>query len=266
MKHTLRLSSVFLAGLALMGAAQATTYRWTWSSAGHVNGNQPGGGDLWYNANGGAVRNINTTYNANSQRFTYDVEFGAQDTNGYWLVVSPGENPKGHAGQLAIFFVDASTSTPAVLAYAYNGVNGHQSWQDGSPMAGVQAPDLIQSSLTNSNFVNALQVQNLADGGRRISMDLNATAIQGHLPKYPGPQGQSEWTGTSFGNRFGIWFHPVKGLQTQYTQGGALSSWSFRQEGWVDGGNLEAVPEPATMTALGLGVAAMLRKRKAKKA
>lgn len=248
-----------MVGAIAVAGANAQTYRWTWSPTTGPNNN------IAYNPNGGAVRTIDSTFNASTNRFTYDVEFSNRDTNGYWLVVSPGANPKGHAGELAILFVDASTTTPTVLSYAYNGQNGHSSWFDGSPAAGTQAPDLIRSSLKNSSWVNNVSVHDSA-AGRRISLDINATAIQNHTPRYPGPGGVTEWTGVGFKEKFGIWFHPVKGLQTEYNcHTGGLKKWNFQKEGWVDGSHLETVPEPMSMTALALGMAAMARKRKAKK-
>ena len=245
--------------MAMVASASATTYRWTWNSLGSTNGAQPGGGELFYNPAGGQIKNIDAQFNQSNANLKYEVNFKDRQTDGLWLVLSPGENPKGHAGQLSIFFLDASGSQPTLLAYSYNGVNGHQSWKDGSPAAGTQAPDLILSSLKTTDWINSLSVVNVAGGGQKFSFDINAAAIQNHTPKYPGPQGQSEWTGSAFGNKFGIWMHTVNGLETSY-QNGALKSWTYCEEGWVDGGNLQTVPEPGSMTALGLGIAAMLRR------
>lgn len=248
----------------LGSSAHASTFRWTWTSAGHVNGNQPGGGELFYNAGGGGINSIVADYTPGSKRLRYEVEFNNRQTNGYWLAVSPGPNPKGHAGELALFYFDASSSTPALLAYAYNGVNGGNSYLDGSPAAGTQAPDFILSSKTSNHWINQLSVVNGPSNTRKMIFDIDATQIQNHVPLYPGPGGPSEWTGASFAERFGIWFHPLKGLQTSYNANGSLKTLHKSAEGWLDGQNLETVPEPMTMTALGLGIAAFMRKRKAR--
>jgi hypothetical protein len=265
MKNLLQKSGLLVAVMTLAATSQATTYRWTWQSQGHVNGAQAGGGELFYSSGGGNIKTIETSFDSETNRFTYEAILGNQSTNGLWLAVSPGANPKGHAGELALFYVDASAAQPALLAYAYNGVNGHNSWRDGSPQSGIQPPDMILSSLTSSNWINNFVVENLVNGGKRFAFDIDATAVQNHMPKYPGPGGQSEWTGAEFGQKFGIWNHTVKGLQTTYNEG-ALASWSYTHEGWVDGGNLETVPEPTSMAALGLGVAAIFRRKKAKRA
>ncbi len=99
MKNFLRQSGLLIAVLSVAATSQATTHRWTWSSEGHVNGLQADGGDLHYSNGGGNIKTIESTYNDQSKRFTYEATLSNQSTNGLWLAVSPGENPKGHAGQ-----------------------------------------------------------------------------------------------------------------------------------------------------------------------
>jgi len=252
------IASVALA-MVLVGAASATTYKWTWNSATHVDGNQAGGGDLWYNAGGGGVKTITSEFNTANNNLKYEVNFSTQQTNGYWLALSQGDNPKGHAGELALFYFDASQSAPVLLAYNYNGVNGDTSHYDGSQAAGTQAPDLILSSKTTTNWINQLQVINNIDGTRTMKFDIDATTINNHVPLYPG---NTPWDGAEFGNKMGIWFHQVKGLSTTYNAGGGLNTWNHQGAGYLDGSNLQTVPEPMTMTALALGLAGVARRRR----
>jgi hypothetical protein len=263
----LKFALLAVAALSVMGGAQATTYRWTWTSAGHSNGAQPGGGTLDYSSYGGAINTIFTEFNTTTNQLKYEVEFNTTATNAYWLAMSPGANPKGYAGELALFYMDASTSTPVLTAYGYNGNNGDNSYVDGSQIGGTQAPDLILSSKNSTSWINNLQVTD-AGGKRTMKFDINATAVNNHVPLYPGPGGIAEWTGAEFGNKIGIWFHQVQGAQTTYHTSGPLTggvkTFSYSKQGYLDGSNLQTVPEPATMTALALGLAAIARKRKSK--
>ena len=258
-----KLISMVALSVSMIGVASASTFRWTWSSVGHTNGAQPTGGNLFYNPAGGGIDALQIDYNSTTKNFRYDVTFDNTQTNGFWAAVSPGDNPKGHAGELALFYFDASAGSPVLSAYAYNGVNGGNSYKDGSPAPGTQTPDFIRSSLTNSSWINNLSVSD-SGGKRRMIFDIDATSINNHTPAYPGPGGIAEWTGAAFGNKIGIWFHPAKGVTSSYSNG-KLTNFHVGQEGWLDGDNLQTVPEPATMTALGLGLAAIARRRRAKK-
>lgn len=121
--------------VATFAGAHATTYRWSWDG---VTGP--------YSAAGGAIESLTAEYNSANQNLKYNVTFGnapgtSSRPNGYWLAMSSGPNPKGVAGELALFYFDASRSTPVLTAYGYNGQNDGTSWMDGSPASGTQAPD-----------------------------------------------------------------------------------------------------------------------------
>lgn len=262
-----RIALFAIAAVSVVSGAQAVNYRWTWTSAGFVNGPQPGGGNLAYNNGGGGINSIVTDFDTATNQLKYEVEFNNTQTNAFWLAMSPGDNPKGYAGELALFYMDASSATPVLTAYGYNGFNGDSSFWDGSQVTGTQAPDLILSSKNSMSWINNLQVTD-AGGKRTMKFDIDATLVNNHNPLYPGPGGIAEWTGSEFADKMGIWFHPVKGAQTTYHTTGALTgglkTFSYSHQGWLDGDNLHTVPEPATMTALALGLAAIARKRKSK--
>lgn len=242
--------------LAISPSAFATNWIWDWS-----------GGNA-YNPDGGTINSIRAEFDDQSNRFLWRTNFGdnphGEKTEGYWLAVSPGQDPKGHAGELAIFYFDMGGGTPKLTVYAYNGQNGNTSYKDGSPQAGNQPPDKILSSLVTTNWINALTVVNEANGTRTFTLDIDASAIQSHIPMYPGPGGPGEWTGAAFGQKLGLWFHPVVGITTQYDSSGWLSDFRFAKQGWFDGNNFTTVPEPGTMVALGAGLAALAARRRRK--
>lgn len=230
---------------------------------------QNGGGPGYsYNSTGGSIKSISSTFDDVSQRMTYSATFGnsAAGTNpdGFWLVMNDGPNPKGTSDELAIFYFDSGVTNDGnakLTAYAYNGFNGNTSFLDGSNAAGTQSPDRIASSLTTNGFVNSLSVTNNSNGTRTMSFDINAGIINSHDPAY-GPA--SNWFGTGFDNNVGLWFHVVDGLDASYNSAGYLKKFDFNKQGWVDGENLDAVPEPFSMVGLAAVALAAAKKRKRK--
>ncbi len=252
-----------LGGLSVLLVAQASAT--TWSFDLQPKANQPGYG---YSAAGGSVNRIQSTFNTSTQRFRYEVNMGNSDKgtlpDGFWLAMNDGPNPKGIPNELAIMYFDTGVTNDGkakLTTYAYNGQNGNSSYFDGKPDAGTQAPDKILSSLTNTSWINELTVRNEANGTRTMVIDINAALVNAHKPKYGD---SSQWEGVQFDNKVGIWFHQVDGLSASYGNDGFLTNFSFSSQGWVDGENLNAVPEPATMTILAL--AAMARRRKKQQA
>lgn len=237
-------------------SALATNWVWDWN-----------GGNAYNNA-GGTINSIHAEYNDVTNRMVWKTNFGnnpdGKKTDGYWLVVSPGPNPKGNDGELAAIYFDrsggGSGNNPAATVYAYNGVNGDNSWKDGSKASGTQTPDKILSSKLTQNWINALTAVDEANGTRTFTLDIDATAIRNHIPLYGGPD---PWTGSSFGQKLGLWFHPVVGISSAYSNG-YLSDWRYKDQGWFDGQNFTTVPEPGTILALGAGIAALATRRRRK--
>jgi hypothetical protein len=253
-----------LAGLAVFACAavaHADTYVWDWqtSDGGYVaNGTGTGGG---------AMESIHAEFDSVTNRFTWNVVFGSSDTQGYTLAVNSGPNPKGHAGELALLYFDATQPTNArVTAFAYNGQNSFTSWQDGNGVApGNQAPDIIHTINDTSWIINK-SVDTLSGGRRAFNLTVDATIMNTHVPIYPGTGGVSEWTGIGFGpQNIGLWMHTFKGLDTGgYGPDGQLCGWNFGGQGWFDGSNIQLVPlpTPALMGMAGLGVAGFIVRRR----
>ncbi len=257
MLRTIAISSVLAATAATCANAEVF-YQYT--------RNQPS--NQWYSS-------IVTEFAPTTNRFKWEFTSGTQ-VNGYWLVLSPGPNPKGHAGELAIIYFDAkaltanSSITPTVTIYNYNGLNNASSWNDGTPSAGVQTPDRIWSSLNASDAASVMQLSATDTGtSRRFVFEFDATAIQTHAPLYPNPNGD-DWTGLAFGAKLGTWFHPMSGMTTSYgTDPSAanfnfLTSFGYVQQQSFDTTNLttQLVPTPGAVALLGLAGLAGARRRR----
>ncbi len=214
---------------------------------------------------GGAIASIHSTFDTVTNQLEYSVNFSNQITRGYWLALNGGPNPKGHAGEMALFYFDAQNlAAPVLTAYAYNGVNGPNSWQDGNPaVAGNQTPDLIKGANEAAGFVQSISAANVG-GGRTLSFVIDATDILNHSPMYPDMV--DPWTGTGYGDQLGIWFHPVSSFNASYTgTRGRINSLSIGTQGWLDGSFFDTtrmVPAPGAAVLAGLGGLLLVRRRR----
>ncbi|MCA0360263.1 MAG: hypothetical protein LCH41_04340 [Armatimonadetes bacterium] len=237
------------------GAANATTWVYDWRP-----------GDPGMGGNAGAVRAIDSTFNSQTNRLTYSVTMekeagqSSSQVNGFYLAMNDGPNPKGKTGELAFLYFDATNAHDLKLtAYGYRG-DGNNSWQDGSTASGTQNPDKILTSVKDKTWVNSLAFKTNTDGSRTLSFDINASRINNRTPLYP--SAGVTWDGIEYDSKVGIWFGALKGVHSSYGTDGYLSNFGFSNITWVDTTNQQAVPEPATMTILGLIAAARARKRK----
>ena len=258
-------------------SAQAVVFDWNYTK------NQPGNGSQYErNDTGGTVESINSSFNSANNRMTFDVLFsGANNTasplvtNGFWLVVDNGPNPKTHTGELAIFYFDASrvfagtASLPTLTVYEYNGANANTSWRDGNGDGTTDGGDLIKGAYEASSFINSATAttQTIASQTyRRLQFDINTSDILSHIPLFT-TAGQS-WVGTGFDSHLGIWFHPAQIFNASYeTAGGghrgAITALSTSSEGWLDGANFTTTPAPSSVALLGLGGLLAARRRRA---
>lgn len=239
--------ALFITSVALSSFASATIWEFDLATA------TPG--SVGQNPGGGEVKDLKARYNDQSQELSYYVTFGRVPnstlrTDGYWLVMSPGDNPKGHANELSIFYFDTTKAGgPRLTVNNYNGQNADNSYQNG---------DRIFSSLNalDQGRIRELYAFDRPNGDRTFGFKIDARSINAFKT-------DRDWTGAAFGQRFGLWFHPVAGLTTSYSNG-FLSGFNYRSSGWIDASNLttQAVPEPTTMVALAAGGLALLRRKK----
>ncbi|MBX3096986.1 MAG: PEP-CTERM sorting domain-containing protein [Fimbriimonadaceae bacterium] len=252
---------ILIASALLCGSAFAQTeYNFSWQRG--VNANPEGLNDA-----AGRFETMQGSFNRATNTFSFYGSFSANKgvtPDGFWLVISPGPNPKGHSSELAIFYLDASAGKKDVYAYSYNGANGNNSFKDGSVASGTQAPDKIYSSKADpSKMFDVTSYYNNQTKTKTLGFSMDATVIQNHVPKYGTQAQKNDWTGAAFGEEVGIWWHPVNGLSTS-TSSNYLTKFEFCEQGWFDGQKMPTnpVPEPATMVALGAGLLTIFRRRK----
>lgn len=190
--------------------------------------------DPSHNPAGGDIQKIDTSFNATTNEFTFSLTVSDPaylSADGFTLAINGGPNPKGNPGEMALIYFDASGGQPVVTIYGYSGQNNQNSYFDGSPATGVQAPDKIASSLLADNPFISITEGVDAYGNKVFSFTIDASVIQNHIPLYGDP---ADWTGVAFGDQLGMWLHPVANLHTAYGQDGYLTEWDDYAQGWYD--------------------------------
>ena len=197
---------------------------------------------------GDQITDLVTTYDDLNERFTFDVDFsGAQEVDGFWLVVNAGGNPKSaDVNELAIIYGDMETGIAST--YAYNGQNNANS---------INTPGILLDTTTFSA---------VEGGGFELDMDVSG------INSWNTADTAADYAGIQFDSSVGIWFHYSTGSNFGYTNGD-ITSYSFARQGWYDVGNRATeegtspvqASSPATIALVGLSLLALGMRRKISK-
>lgn len=208
----------FLGGLSVYASATTYTYE----------AQNPSGSDR-----GGDLRYISLNYSDSDESLFGSFSLKRKNhklANTGWMVLSPGGNPKNGLGDQAIMYMDFRSGDSWL--YQYNGNSNNNSYRN-SPFLG--------------HFENSLTVRNNRNQ-RNVSFNYDLSNVQ--------PQ-TSNWTGMSFGDRVGVWFHALVGRIRGDEEGINRYQQARRYETWHDTSNsvTHSVPE---IDAAGLPLVATL--------
>lgn len=197
---------------------------------------------------GGKITSLSLDYNETTEQLSFSstiVRHNGHLADGFWLVLSDGENPKSNVDEYAIFYGDGKSGN--LTSYIYDGVNSSNSWLTTAFIEG---------------FSNGLDVVETADE-ITFSFDIDITNINAFL-------NDPEWDGASFAEKVGIWYHPTEFTSDPtYNQDGSLASFNRGSAGWYDTsnriatktitqvpgtGNNNNVPEPSVIWLMMTGL------------
>lgn len=138
------------------------------------------------------------------------------DSDGFWLVVTDGDNPKGDGSSHAILYGDIKNNR--ITAYTYDGTNSANSYEAGTLLG---------------TYENAFQDAGTRDGLPLTMFTLDTSMVNMALDT-------PEWDGITTGATGGIWFHKSTGSEFTYGENGELTDYVFASQTFLDKGNYAA--------------------------
>ena len=149
---------------------------------------------------------------------TYGMKFRSdQGKDGFWLVVTDGDNPKGDGSTNAILYGDIANNK--ITAYTYNGENNANSYDSGTYLGTYD--NAFSSGGTHPTY-----------GYEMTMFSLDVAGINNAF----GP----EFDGVTLGDKAGIWFHQSAGSEFTYGTDGSITDYAFDSQMWLDRGGDDA--------------------------
>ena len=152
-------------------------------------------------------------YDAEKQ--TYSVNYRSdQGKDGFWLVVTDGDNPKGDGTSHAILYGDLENNR--ITAYTYNGENSSDSFTNGTLLG---------------TYENAF-----SSGGTHATLGYELTKFNLDVSELNNALGP-DFDGVQFGPEAGLWFHQSSGSEFTYGADGSIVDYVFEDQTYLDRGN-----------------------------
>jgi len=146
---------------------------------------------------------------------TYSMKFRSdQGKDGFWLVVTDGDNPKGGGSTNAILYGDLVNNK--ITAYTYSGENNANSYQAGTLLG---------------TYDNAF-----SSGGKHSQFGYDMTMFSLDVEGLNNALGP-DFDGVTLGENAGIWFHQSAGSDFTYGTDGSITDYAFNSQMWLDRGN-----------------------------
>ncbi len=237
---------ILLIGLGLVSGAHAKTFTFEINNPVGSAGSDAAG-DITY---------FQTSYDSSSEELSWRStisEAKGKLADAFWLVLSDGPDPMVDRNEYAIFYGDSSSGN--LSAYVYNGLNSGSSWNTPG--------EFIQT------FGDPFESDSSIAGEVTFSFAIDASFINSYQPTTPGI---NDWDGAQFGEKIGIWYHPVVlANASSYNADGSLSSFPEIVSGFFDTFNqtttvtVPNVPESGTLALASIGLIGMIVGRRRRK-
>jgi len=147
-----------------------------------------------------------------SETETYAMKFRSDlGKDGFWLVVTDGDNPKGDGTSNAILYGDLENNR--ITAYTYNGENSSSSFTDGTLLGTYE--NVFASGGEHATY-----------GYEQTMFSLDVSSINAALG--------ADFDGVQLGEQAGIWFHQSAGTEFTYGADGSIVDYTFDNQMWLD--------------------------------